>query len=100
MHPHPSLLSFLAPVAPGEVVETAGGVCKFSGQRLSWWQAQESCEQQFGHLAVQPLDGVLASRLRDLVWVGQREVPLRRPPQRRECGPLENGSKGQRLGGP
>nr|XP_015291911.1 PREDICTED: adhesion G-protein coupled receptor D2 [Macaca fascicularis] len=72
-----------APVAPGEVVETAGGVCKFSGQRLSWWQAQESCEQQFGHLALQPPDGVLASRLRDLVWVGQREVPLRRPPQRR-----------------
>ncbi|XP_011786856.1 PREDICTED: probable G-protein coupled receptor 144 [Colobus angolensis palliatus] len=73
----------VAPVAPGEVVETAGGVCKFSGQRLSWWQAQESCEQQFGHLALQPPDGVLASRLRDLVWVGQREVPLLRPPQRR-----------------
>ncbi|XP_003312327.4 LOW QUALITY PROTEIN: adhesion G-protein coupled receptor D2 [Pan troglodytes] len=73
----------VAPVAPGEVVKTAGGVCKFSGQRLSWWQAQESCEQQFGHLALQPPDGVLASRLRDPVWVGQREAPLRRPPQRR-----------------
>ncbi|XP_032003261.1 adhesion G-protein coupled receptor D2 [Hylobates moloch] len=73
----------VAPVAPGEVVETAGGVCKFSGQRLSWWQAQESCEQQFGHLALQPPGGILASRLRDPVWVGQREAPLRRPPQRR-----------------
>ncbi|XP_037601581.1 adhesion G-protein coupled receptor D2 [Cebus imitator] len=72
-----------APVAPGEVVETAGGVCKFSAQRLSWWQAQESCEQQFGHLALQPPDGVLVSRLRDPVWMGQREAPLRRPPQRR-----------------
>ncbi|PNJ19573.1 ADGRD2 isoform 3, partial [Pongo abelii] len=73
----------VAPVAPGEVVKTAGGVCKFSGQRLSWWQAQESCEQQFGHLALQPPDGALASRLRDPVWVGQREASLRRPPQRR-----------------
>nr|XP_021529792.1 LOW QUALITY PROTEIN: adhesion G-protein coupled receptor D2 [Aotus nancymaae] len=73
----------VAPVAPGEVVETAGGVCKFSAQRLSWWQAQESCEQQFGQLALQPPDGVLVSRLRDPVWMGQREAPLRRPPQRR-----------------
>uniref|UniRef100_A0A2K6TDN4 Adhesion G protein-coupled receptor D2 n=1 Tax=Saimiri boliviensis boliviensis TaxID=39432 RepID=A0A2K6TDN4_SAIBB len=73
----------VAPVAPGEVAETAGGVCKFSAQRLSWWQAQESCEQQFGHLALQPPDGVLVSRLRDPVWMGQREAPLRRPPQRR-----------------
>uniref|UniRef100_H0WMX8 Adhesion G protein-coupled receptor D2 n=1 Tax=Otolemur garnettii TaxID=30611 RepID=H0WMX8_OTOGA len=71
-----------APVAPGEMVETAGGVCKFPGQWLSWWQAQESCEQQFGHLARQPPDGVLAARLRDPVWVGQREVPPQRPPQR------------------
>ncbi|XP_073909331.1 adhesion G protein-coupled receptor D2 [Castor canadensis] len=72
-----------APATPGEVVETADGLCKFPGQRLSWWQAQESCEQQFGHLALGSPDGVLVSRLRDLVWVGQREASLRRPPQRR-----------------
>uniref|UniRef100_A0A8D0X2Z7 Adhesion G protein-coupled receptor D2 n=1 Tax=Sus scrofa TaxID=9823 RepID=A0A8D0X2Z7_PIG len=68
---------------PGEVVETANKVCKFSGQRLSWWQAQESCEQRFGHLVLPPPDGVLAPRLPNPIWVGQRESPLRRPPQRR-----------------
>nr|XP_044634741.1 adhesion G-protein coupled receptor D2 [Equus asinus] len=72
-----------APVAPGEVVETADGVCTFPGQRLSWWQAQESCEQRFGHLALGPPDGILAPRLPNPIWVGQREAPLRRPPQRR-----------------
>uniref|UniRef100_A0A8C3WVH5 Adhesion G protein-coupled receptor D2 n=1 Tax=Catagonus wagneri TaxID=51154 RepID=A0A8C3WVH5_9CETA len=73
----------VAPVAPGEVVETADKVCKFSGQRLSWWQAQEFCEQRFGHLVLPPPDAVLAPRLPDPIWVGQRESPLRRPPQRR-----------------
>ncbi|KAM9642262.1 adhesion G protein-coupled receptor D2 [Trichechus inunguis] len=72
-----------APVAPGEVVETAGGVCKYPQQRLSWWQAQESCELRFGHLALGPPDGVLALRLRDQVWIGQSDALLRRPPQRR-----------------
>nr|XP_031533068.1 adhesion G-protein coupled receptor D2 [Vicugna pacos] len=71
-----------APVAPGEVVETTGGVCKFPGQRLSWWQAQESCEQRFGHLTQQHPDEVFARRLPDPIWVGQRQAPLRRPPQR------------------
>lgn len=90
--PHPALphcRSFdpAAPVDPGEVVETADGVCKFPGQRLSWWQARESCEQHFGHLALAPPAEVLAPRLPDPIWVGQREAPLRRPPQRRECGP-------------
>ncbi|KAK2493726.1 hypothetical protein MC885_021212 [Smutsia gigantea] len=70
-----------APVVPRDVVETAGGVCKFPGQQLSWWQAQEYCELQFGHL--RPPDGVLAPRLPDTIWVGPREAPLRRPPQRR-----------------
>lgn len=67
-------------------METANKVCKFSGQRLSWWQAQESCEQRFGHLVLPPPDGVLAPRLPNPIWVGQRESPLRRPPQRREWG--------------
>ncbi|XP_047381428.1 LOW QUALITY PROTEIN: adhesion G-protein coupled receptor D2 [Sciurus carolinensis] len=73
-----------APLAPGEVVKTADEVCKFPGQPLSWWQAQESCEQRFGHLVMGPVDGVLASRLRDPVWVNQREASLRRPPRRRK----------------
>ncbi|XP_014637440.1 PREDICTED: adhesion G-protein coupled receptor D2 [Ceratotherium simum simum] len=72
-----------APLAPGEVVETADAVCRFPGRRLSWWQAQESCEQRFGHLALGPLDGVLAPRLPHPIWVGQKEAPLRRPPHRR-----------------
>nr|CAI9706854.1 unnamed protein product [Rangifer tarandus platyrhynchus] len=72
-----------APVAPGEVVETADEVCKFPGQRLSWWQAQESCEQRLGHLVLPPPNGLLAARLPDPIWVGQREAPLRRPLQRR-----------------
>ncbi|ELK07185.1 Putative G-protein coupled receptor 144 [Pteropus alecto] len=72
------------PVGPGEVVETAGGVCKLPGQRLSWWQAQESCEQRFGHLALGIPDAGLASRLSDPIWVAQREAHLRRPPRRRE----------------
>lgn len=67
-------------------METAEEVCKFPGQRLSWWQAQESCEQQLGHLVLPPPDGLLAARLPDPIWVGQREAPLRRPPQRREFG--------------
>ncbi|XP_061287262.1 adhesion G-protein coupled receptor D2 isoform X2 [Bos javanicus] len=71
------------PVAPGEVVETADEVCKFPGQRLSWWQAQESCEQQLGHLVLPPPDELLAAQLPDPIWVGQREAPLQRPPQRR-----------------
>ncbi|XP_008566253.1 PREDICTED: probable G-protein coupled receptor 144 [Galeopterus variegatus] len=75
----------VAPLAPGELAETADGVCKFPGQQLSWWQAQESCEQQFGHLALGPPNGILAARLRDPVWVGQREASRRRPPQRRRC---------------
>ena len=73
-------------VAPGEVVETADEVCKFPGQWLSWWQAQESCEQRFGHLVLRHPDAVLAPRLPDPIWVGKREAPLQRPPQRRECG--------------
>ncbi|XP_044782268.2 adhesion G-protein coupled receptor D2 [Bubalus bubalis] len=71
------------PVAPGEVVETADEVCKFPGQRLSWWQAQESCEQQLGHLVLPPPDELLAAQLPGPIWVGQREAPLQRPPQRR-----------------
>nr|XP_040142227.1 adhesion G-protein coupled receptor D2 isoform X1 [Ictidomys tridecemlineatus] len=70
--------------APGEMVEISDGVCKFPKQRLSWWQAQESCEQRFGHLPMGPPDGVLASRLRDPVWLGQREISLRSPPRRSE----------------
>ncbi|XP_069922625.1 adhesion G protein-coupled receptor D2 isoform X2 [Oryctolagus cuniculus] len=72
-----------APVAPGEVVETAEGVCRFPGQRLSWWQAQEFCEQRFGHLPLVPPERILAARLRDTVWAAQREADRRRPPQRR-----------------
>ncbi|XP_021566604.1 adhesion G-protein coupled receptor D2 [Carlito syrichta] len=99
-----TLGSQVAPVAPGEVVETAAGVCKFSQQWLSWWQAQESCEQRFGHLALRPLDGVLAPRLHDPVWVGQREASLRRPPQRRGEAPLSTegpcgSAKGQSVRG-
>ncbi|KAM5260602.1 LOW QUALITY PROTEIN: adhesion G protein-coupled receptor D2 [Hipposideros larvatus] len=67
-----------APVAPGEVVETADGMYKFPGQQLSWWQAQES-EHRLGHLALGPPDGVLASRLPDPIWLAQREAHLRRP---------------------
>ncbi|XP_048668757.1 adhesion G-protein coupled receptor D2 [Marmota marmota marmota] len=73
-----------ASLAPGEVMEISDGVCKFPKQRLSWWQAQESCEQRFGHLPMGPPDGVLASRLRNPVWLGQRETSLRRPPRRSE----------------
>nr|XP_025118260.1 adhesion G-protein coupled receptor D2-like [Bubalus bubalis] len=71
------------PVAPGEVVETADEVCKFPGQRLSWWQAQKSCEQQLGHLVLPPPDELLAAQLPGPIWVEQREAPLQRPPQRR-----------------
>uniref|UniRef100_A0A8C9D870 Adhesion G protein-coupled receptor D2 n=1 Tax=Panthera leo TaxID=9689 RepID=A0A8C9D870_PANLE len=78
-----ALGSQVAPVDPGEVVETPDGVCRFPGQQLSWWQAQESCEQRFGHLALAPPAEVLAPRLPNPIWVGQREAPLRRPPQRR-----------------
>ncbi|KAF7486492.1 hypothetical protein GHT09_001502 [Marmota monax] len=88
LHPtHPPESS----LAPGEVMEISDGVCKFPKQRLSWWQAQESCEQRFGHLPMGPADGVLASRLRDPVWLGQRETSLRRPPRRSECGPRARG---------
>ncbi|XP_077917424.1 adhesion G protein-coupled receptor D2 [Halichoerus grypus] len=69
--------------APGEVVETTDGVCKSPGQQLSWWQAQESCEQRFGHLTLAPPPEVLAPRLPNPIWVGQKEALLRRPPKRR-----------------
>ncbi|XP_037706721.1 adhesion G-protein coupled receptor D2 [Choloepus didactylus] len=72
-----------APGAPSRVVETADRVCKFPGRRLSWWQAQEDCEQRFGHLVLGPPDKVLAPQLRDPVWVGQSEALLRKPPLRR-----------------
>uniref|UniRef100_A0A4W2CSP3 Adhesion G protein-coupled receptor D2 n=1 Tax=Bos indicus x Bos taurus TaxID=30522 RepID=A0A4W2CSP3_BOBOX len=81
--PHRPFSHPAGPVAPGEVVETADEVCKFPGQRLSWWQAQESCEQQLGHLVLPPPDELLAAQLPDPIWVGQREAPLQRPPQRR-----------------
>nr|XP_021547249.1 adhesion G-protein coupled receptor D2-like [Neomonachus schauinslandi] len=71
-----------APVGPSEVVETTDGVCKSPGQQLSW-QAQESCEQRFGHLALAPPPEVLAPRLPNPIWVGQKEALLRRPPKRR-----------------
>ncbi|MBW04127.1 Adhesion G-protein coupled receptor D2, partial [Eschrichtius robustus] len=83
-------------VAPGEVVETADEVCKFPGQRLSWWQAQESCEQRFGHLVLRHPDAVLAPRLPDPIWVGKREAPLQRPPQRlpsEECPTWDPGPR-------
>ncbi|ELW48541.1 putative G-protein coupled receptor 144 [Tupaia chinensis] len=70
------------PMAPGEVVETADGVCVFPGQTLSWWQAQGSCAQRFGHLALGPTDGVLAPRMPGPFWVSQGEASLQRPPQR------------------
>nr|XP_044986379.1 adhesion G-protein coupled receptor D2 [Jaculus jaculus] len=69
--------------APDEVVHTSDRLCKFPEQHLSWWEAQEFCEQQFGHLALGPPESALAPRLRDSVWIGQREASLRRPPQRR-----------------
>ncbi|XP_077624582.1 adhesion G protein-coupled receptor D2 [Crocuta crocuta] len=80
-----------APVAPGEVVKTAEGVCRFPGRRLGWWQARESCEQHFGHLALAPPAEVLARRLPNSIWVGQRAAPLQRPPQRREGHPVPAG---------
>ncbi|KAM7093117.1 LOW QUALITY PROTEIN: adhesion G protein-coupled receptor D2 [Molossus nigricans] len=58
-----------APVAPGEVMETADGMCKFPGQQLSWWQTQEFYE-------------VPASPLPDPIRVAQRKAPLQRPPRR------------------
>lgn len=67
-------------------METADEVCKFPGQRLNWWQAQESCEQRLGHLVLPPPDRLLTAQLPDPIWVGQREAPLQRPPQRREFG--------------
>ncbi|XP_045877757.1 adhesion G-protein coupled receptor D2 [Meles meles] len=72
-----------APVGPGEVVETADGVCTFPGQHLTWWQAQEACEQRFGHLALAPPAGALALRLPNPIWVGQKEGSLRRAQKRR-----------------
>ncbi|KFO19444.1 Putative G-protein coupled receptor 144 [Fukomys damarensis] len=78
------------PVDPGEVVETKDVICKFPGQRLSWWEAQESCEQRFGHLALGPPDEVLVPQLRDAVWLGQRETILRRPPRRQTYWQLQD----------
>ncbi|KAM5298521.1 LOW QUALITY PROTEIN: adhesion G protein-coupled receptor D2 [Ctenodactylus gundi] len=70
-------------MAPGDVVETKDGICKFPGTQLNWWGAQEFCEQRFGHLAWRPPDAIFAPQRHGPVWVGQREASLRRPPLRR-----------------
>lgn len=81
-----ALLCPPALAAPGEMLQTAEGLCEFTGQRRSWLQAQESCDHRFGHLALGPLDRALTSHLPSSVWVGQREASLRSQPQRREYG--------------
>lgn len=73
-------------MAPGELVETAKHVCRYPGQRLSWWQAQQACEQRFGHLLLGAPEGILAPWLRDPLWAAQRQASQQRPPLRRECG--------------
>ncbi|XP_076784788.1 adhesion G protein-coupled receptor D2 isoform X2 [Arvicanthis niloticus] len=55
-----------------------------AGQQLSWWQAQESCDQRFGHLPLGTPDRTHTSHLPSSVWVGQREASLRSQPKRRE----------------
>lgn len=80
LSPAHTLLRPPSPAAPGEPLRAAEGLCEFTGQRLSWWQAQESCDQRFGHLALGPLDQALAPHLPSSVWVGQREASLRSQP--------------------
>ncbi|XP_058528839.1 adhesion G-protein coupled receptor D2 [Ochotona princeps] len=70
-------------MAPEEVVETAELVCRYPGQRLSWWQAQQACEQRFGHLLLGAPEGILAPWLREPLWAAQRQASQQRPPPRR-----------------